>query len=91
VAIEPGYHVVLDKRLEKEVAKLDKPIRRRIQAALLSLATNPRPPAATALVSHPGLLRLRVGDYRVIYTVRDNELLVLVIDVDHRSRLYRLP
>jgi len=89
VAIEPQYHVVLDKRLEKEVAKLDRPIRRRIQAALLSLATNPRPSAATALVGQPGLLRLRVGDYRVIYTVKDHELLVLVIDVDHRSRICR--
>jgi len=91
VPIEPEYRVVLDKRLEKEVAKLDKPIRRRIQAALLSLATNPRPSAATVLVGHPGLLRLRVGDYRVIYTVKDHELLVLVIDVDHRSRIYRQP
>jgi mRNA interferase RelE/StbE len=91
VAIEPEYSVVLDKRLEKEVAKLDRPIRRRIQAALMGLATNPRPPAATALVGHPGLLRLLVGDYRVIYTVRDHELLILVIDVDHRSRVYHLP
>lgn len=91
MAIEPKYRVVLDKRLEKEVAKLDRPIRRRIQAALLSLATSPRPAAATALVGHPSLLRLRVGDYRVIYTVRDCELLVLVIDVDHRSRIYRQP
>ncbi|HEX4703767.1 MAG TPA: type II toxin-antitoxin system RelE/ParE family toxin [Pseudonocardiaceae bacterium] len=89
MANEPLYQVALDKNVEKEVAKLDKPVRRRIQAALLSLATDPRPTGVVAMVGRPGILRLRVGDYRVIYTVRDHELLVLVIDVDHRSRIYR--
>jgi mRNA interferase RelE/StbE len=83
------YRVVLDKSARKEVAKLHKTIRRRIQAALLDLEREPRPAAATVMVGYPGTLRLRVGDYRVIYTIRDHELLVLVVDIDHRSRVYR--
>jgi mRNA interferase RelE/StbE len=37
----------------------------------------------------PGLLRIRVGDYRIIYSVNDGELLILVIDIGHRSSIYR--
>ncbi|WP_158880947.1 type II toxin-antitoxin system RelE family toxin [Amycolatopsis anabasis] len=83
------YRVLLEKRAQKHVAKLDKPIRRRIQAALISLADNPRPPGAKALTGRAGVLRLRVGDFGVIYTVRDNVVLVVVIDIDHRSEAYR--
>jgi mRNA interferase RelE/StbE len=83
------YRVVLDKSVEKVVAKLDKPIRRRIQTALLDLATQPRPQGSIPVVGCPSALRIRVGDYRVVYAIRDHELLVLVIDVGHRSTVYR--
>ena len=49
----------------------------------------PRPHGAKALRGEPGLLRVRVGDYRVIYTVEDNILLVLVVRIAHRREAYR--
>lgn len=69
--------------------KLDKPVRRRVQSAIDRLAGDPRPNGVVALAGHKGLLRIRVGDYRIIYTVDDGVLLVLVVDVDHRSTVYR--
>lgn len=71
------------------LAKLDKPVRRRLQAAIDRLQHDPRPPGVRAMRGEQGLLRLRVGDYRVIYTVQDQRLLVLVVDVGHRSEIYR--
>jgi len=66
-------------------------IRRRLQRAIDDLADCPRPQGVTALAGAPGTLRIHVGDYRVIYIVRDSQLLILVIDVDHRIRIYRQP
>ncbi|WP_439428073.1 type II toxin-antitoxin system RelE family toxin [Micromonospora sp. LA-10] len=60
----------------------------RLVAALASLATEPRPAGVKALAGHPGLLRIRVGDYRIIYTVRDRELIVLVVHLGHRGDVY---
>ncbi len=85
------YHIELRPGARKSLLNLDKPIRRRVQRAIDDLADNPRPHGVTALAGAPGTLRIRVGDYRVIYTVQDNELLILIIDVDHRNRIYRLP
>lgn len=53
------------------------------------LADNPRPAAARALVGAPGRLRIRVGDWRIIYRVEDARLVVLVVEVGHRREVYR--
>jgi mRNA interferase RelE/StbE len=55
----------------------------RIQGAITLLAEEPRPPAARALRGRPGL-RVRVGDYRIVYTVADDVLLIVVVTVGHR-------
>ena len=64
-------------------------MRRRIQAALELLATEPRPPAATQLVGGSGEWRVRTGDYRIVYEIHDGELLVLVLRIGHRRDVYR--
>ena len=61
----------------------------RIQARLLSLAGNPRPHGVEMLAGHERFLRLRVGDYRVVYRVDDEEFVVLVAKVGHRRDVYR--
>ncbi len=50
---------------------------------------NPRPEGAKALEGQGNLLRIRVGDYRVIYQVDDRRLSVLIVRVGHRSEVYR--
>jgi mRNA interferase RelE/StbE len=84
-----AYSIALRAGVEKQIAALDKPIRRRVAAAIDALATDPRPAGAIALQGVPGILRIRVGDYRIIYSVNDSELIVVVIDVGHRREIYR--
>ena len=55
-----------------------------MQAAIELLADNPRPPAATQLVGGQGEWRVRVGDYRIVYEIRETELIVLVLRLGHR-------
>ncbi len=84
-----SYVVQYDPKALKELAKLDKWAARRIVRAVDMLKADPRPAGARSLVGYPDLWRIRVGDYRVIYTIRDAELLVLTLRVAHRSSVYR--
>jgi mRNA interferase RelE/StbE len=68
--------------------KIHRPDQERIREKIDALANDPRPPGVTALHGQP-YLRLRVGDYRVLYEVQDKVLLVLVIRVAHRREVYR--
>ena len=87
---EPRAYVVqYDPRAAKELAKLDRPVARRILTAVDGLGGEPRPHGARPLVGYPGLWRIRIGDYRVVYTIKDEELVVLALRIAHRSDLYR--
>jgi mRNA interferase RelE/StbE len=83
------YVVELAPAAERALRKLDKPIARRLAAAMAALGHDPRPAASTPLVGHPGALRLRIGDYRVVYRIEDERLVVLVLDLGHRREVYR--
>lgn len=83
------YRIVLTSAALRQLRKLDPQGRRRIEAAVRLLADTPRPPAAKLLVGGNGLWRIRVGDYRVIYRVVDDELSVSVIKLGHRREVYR--
>jgi mRNA interferase RelE/StbE len=82
------YSVVLAPAAERQLRKLDAVGRRRVQAAIDLLATEPRPPAARQLVGGAGEWRVRTGDFRIIYEIQDQHLLVLVIKVGHRRDVY---
>lgn len=62
--------------------------RQRIQAAIALLAEDPRPPGARRLSGRPGF-RVRVGDHRIVYTVDDGVLLIVVVTPGHRREVYR--
>jgi mRNA interferase RelE/StbE len=72
----------------RQLRKLDSQIPRRIKSTTETLRTEPRPPGVKALTGQRGWLRIRVGDYRIVYEVRDSELVVLVIQIGHRSQIY---
>jgi mRNA interferase RelE/StbE len=72
----------------RQLRKLDSQTARRIKTATESLRTEPRPHGVKALTAQHGWLRIRVGDYRIVYEVRDSELVVLVILIGHRSQVY---
>ena len=83
------YEIQVDPYARKALGAIDRPIRRRIIAKIEALATDPRPAGAIMLKGRHWDWRVRVGDWRIIYTVADAVLVVLVIEVDHRREIYR--
>ena len=83
------YRVELSQRAAKQLKGLDRTTQVRLVKTIQLLADHPRPPAARALAGQPGYLRVRVGDYRIVYSVNDGVLLVLVLAVGHRREIYR--
>jgi mRNA interferase RelE/StbE len=67
---------------------LDRQVAARLLAALELLKEEPRPPAATQLVGGAGEWRVRVGDYRIVYEINDDVLVVLVLALGHRREVY---
>ena len=85
----PSYRIAFTPAAQRHLAALDLPTRRRVAHRVEQLGANPRPPGAEALKGGEGELRVRVGDWRVIYAVKDDVLIVLVIKIGHRSEIYR--
>jgi mRNA interferase RelE/StbE len=83
-----AYEVIIRPAAQRALRRADRPIQRRLVNAMTDLATDPRPHGAKALKDQHGLLRIRVGDYRVVYEVRDSELVVYVVTLGHRSKVY---
>lgn len=83
------YRLEILPTARREIEGLPTNDRKRVDERIRALADDPRPPQAVALRGHKGLFRLRVGKYRVIYQVRDDVLLVLVVMVGHRRDVYR--
>jgi mRNA interferase RelE/StbE len=83
------YTVFLKPAAERALKKMPPDVLVRVSKAISQLSMNPRPPGVAALQGEPGFLRLRVGDYRLIYTVHDDVLTVLVVTVSHRREVYR--
>lgn len=73
----------------RQLRKIDGTDRARIVAAIDRLAHQPRPACVRALTGHSGLLRIRVGDYRVVYSVNDGKLVVTIVAAAHRRAIYR--
>ena len=83
------YQVALAPAAARQLRKFDPQVRRRVQAAIELLATEPRPPAATRLVGGAGEWRVRTGDYRIVYEIEEERLLVLVLSAGHRREIYQ--
>jgi mRNA interferase RelE/StbE len=84
------YAIQLKPAAERDLKRIkDKAVLRRIAKAIDGLHTNPRPSGAKTLQGDDSILRIRVGDYRILYTIEDRTLVVLVIRVGHRREVYR--
>jgi mRNA interferase RelE/StbE len=81
------YRIELRPAAARALQKLDPAIRPRIQGAIGLLADDPRPPASRPLRGRSGY-RVRVGDYRIIYTIADDVLLIVVVTLGHRREVY---
>jgi mRNA interferase RelE/StbE len=84
-----AYEVRLKPSAERALRRLPAQIRSRIGNRLDGLAGNPRPSGCEKLGGVDDLYRIRVGNYRVVYQVSDEVLVVLVVTIGHRGDVYR--
>lgn len=84
-----GYRVVYEPSAWKQILDLPQEMQQRIHAAIESLEAEARPSGAKKLKDEGGLYRLRVGDYRIVYNVQDDVLLVLIVRVGNRREVYK--
>lgn len=84
-----SWSVLLDLRARKRLARMDPVIQRRIAKAIDALSTEPEPAGCKSLRSATDILRIRVGDYRILYQLARADHVVTVIDIDHRKDIYR--
>ncbi|HJX69638.1 MAG TPA: type II toxin-antitoxin system RelE/ParE family toxin [Dehalococcoidia bacterium] len=83
------YEVYLERAAERDLKRLEAEGFHRIISAIKVLAENPRPVGCRKLTGSKSDWRIRVGDYRVIYEVDDEEKAVRVMRVRHRREVYR--
>ncbi|MDQ0690704.1 type II toxin-antitoxin system RelE/ParE family toxin [Arthrobacter sp. W4I7] len=82
------YRIELRPAAVRALKKIHPEDKERVQGAIALLGQDPRPPKAIALSGRPGC-RVRVGDYRIIYTIQDDVLLVVVVNLGHRRDIYQ--
>jgi mRNA interferase RelE/StbE len=83
------YSITISKQARKQLRDIPRKDRLRISGAIELLGDNPIPPKALKLTNRDGY-RLRVGDYRIIYIFISNRLIILIINIAHRSAAYQL-
>ncbi len=81
------YSIEILQTVQKFITNLDKKTRNKILEEILDLENNPRPYGSVKLKGYDGF-RIRVGDYRIVYEIKDNILLVTIVKVGHRKDVY---
>ena len=85
-----SYRVLIKPSAATEIEAVgQKRDRQRIAAAILALADEPRPVGCEKLAGESDRYRVRVGRYRIVYSIADDDLLVLIVGVAHRKDVYR--
>jgi len=83
------YKILYKKTVEKELRKLPKTIFVIVVSMIQTLSENPRPNNSVKLRGATNLYRIRHSDYRIIYSINDQEIVIIVIKVAHRKEVYR--
>jgi mRNA interferase RelE/StbE len=83
------YQVEIASAAQRDVKRLPPEVLRKVDAAILDLEQNPRPPGCTKLEGSEDEYSVRVGDYRILYVVDDKARLVTIARVRHRRDAYR--
>lgn len=83
------YDVVYTSAAARQLRKLDHVARDRVVRTIEILRTTPRPPQAKKLAGRSEQWRVRTGNYRIIYRIADQQLVIVVVAVGHRRDVYR--
>lgn len=84
-----SYEIEITRTAEKQLEKLPRKEQKRVVAAVLRLADEPRPRGSRKLGGHDDVFRIRVGTYRVLYSVSGGQLVIIILKVGHRHDVYR--
>ncbi len=84
-----SYRVIVPKPVQKQLNSLPDTVRERVLRRIVALKENPRPPGCVKLKGYEDEYRIRIGNYRVRYEVRDEESIVLLLHCKHRRDVYR--
>ncbi|MEJ6482022.1 type II toxin-antitoxin system RelE/ParE family toxin [Nostoc punctiforme UO1] len=83
------YQIEISKKAAKQLKKLSADIRDRINEKILELADNPRSSGVVKLENTGNKYRIRVGNYRILYEIQDDILILKVVRIGHRRDVYR--
>jgi mRNA interferase RelE/StbE len=83
------YQVKVAEDAAKFIRKQDKHIQHQLISNIMALADNPRPPDCKKLKGFEDTYRIRSGNYRIVYTIREKILIVFVVRIAHRKDIYR--
>ena len=83
------YNVILSPKVQKSIKSIPDDYVVKIHKSLFSLSLNPHPFGCSKLAGSENHYRIRVGVYRIIYSIKDDILIVEVIKIDHRKNVYR--
>jgi len=84
-----AYRIEFTPRAQRDFKAPDGSIRRRIARRIDSLAETPHPQGIKKIEGEDELYRLRVGDYHILYQVKEKIILVLIVGIEHRRAMYR--
>lgn len=84
-----SYEIEISSTAEKQLRRLDRPIQIRLLRAITKLADDPYPRGVRKLKGHTDVFRLRVGSYRILYSVAARRLVVIVLKIGHRREVCR--
>jgi mRNA interferase RelE/StbE len=83
------YSIEISRTAEKQLEKLNRDDQSRVGRALLALADDPRPRGSRKLTGYDDVFRIRVGRYRVLYSVSGKKLVIIILKIGHRKDVYR--
>ena len=86
------YHLFIDEKLQKKIKKLDKAVKRLLNSYIrknLFETDNPRKNGKSLTGNLNGLYRYRIMDYRLLVKIEDENLIIIALDFEHRSKIYK--
>ncbi len=86
-----SYEVLIKPAAQRQLKKLPRAVQGNLIALIEQLAQDPRPPGCKKLKGRQSQYRVRLGDYRVVYSIEEIALVVRVIKVGHRRDIYEEP
>ena len=83
------YSLAISRTAEKQLRKLPAEDRRRVAGAMLALGEEPHPPGSRRLTGYDDVFRIRVGVYRILYSISGRTLVIVILKIGHRKDIYR--